>query len=165
MALLSKFFAHDYDSFELRGGNINALAAQPTRGECSSPQGSHRLVQSEQCRADPGVSPSRRAGRLISKANWKPSIKNWKTACASARKRALICFRCSKVSKPGCWCSTAILHPTFVNRRLTELTGDVDDERAVQLLGRQAWPPICAAATNTFCRSNARKSFKGPAGS
>lgn len=27
------------------------------------------------------------------------------------------------------------LHPTFVNRRLTELTGDVDDERAVQLLG------------------------------
>ena len=27
------------------------------------------------------------------------------------------------------------LHPTFVNRRLTELTGDVDDSRAVQLLG------------------------------
>lgn len=27
------------------------------------------------------------------------------------------------------------LHPTFVNRRLTELTGNVDDERAVQLLG------------------------------
>ena len=27
------------------------------------------------------------------------------------------------------------LHPTFVNRRITELIGDVDDERAVQLLG------------------------------
>ena len=27
------------------------------------------------------------------------------------------------------------LHPTFVNRRVTELTGEIDDERAAQLLG------------------------------
>src|SRR5499433_4582055 len=35
------------------------------------------------------------------------------------------------------------LRPTFVNRRLTELTGAVDSERAVQLLG-ESWRQVCA---------------------
>src|SRR3990170_3741729 len=51
------------------------------------------------------------------------------------------------------------LHPTFINRRLTELTGEVDDEQASQLLG-EPLAPAYGAARRVFFRSNLKRWFK-----
>jgi signal transduction histidine kinase len=55
------------------------------------------------------------------------------------------------------------LHPTFINRRLIELTGEVDDERAAQLLGE----PIAASLRRddrSFLPLEVEKVVQGPGG-
>jgi signal transduction histidine kinase len=55
------------------------------------------------------------------------------------------------------------LHPTFVNRRLTELTGDVDDDRAVQLLGAKLAASLRRGERN-FLPLECEKVVQGPGG-
>jgi nitrogen-specific signal transduction histidine kinase len=55
------------------------------------------------------------------------------------------------------------LHPTFINRRLTELTGDVDDERAVQLLGNRLAASL-RHGDKSFLPLECEKVVLGPAG-
>jgi two-component system, sensor histidine kinase FlrB len=55
------------------------------------------------------------------------------------------------------------LHPTFINRRLIELAGEVDDERAAQLLGE----PIAASLRRddrSFLPLEVEKVVQGPGG-
>jgi signal transduction histidine kinase len=55
------------------------------------------------------------------------------------------------------------LHPTFVNRRLTELTGLVDDARAVQLLGESLAASL-RRGDKTFLPLECEKIVQGPDG-
>jgi signal transduction histidine kinase len=55
------------------------------------------------------------------------------------------------------------LHPTFVNRRLTELTGDVDDERAMQLLGAKLAASL-GLGERSFLPLECEKVVQGPGG-
>ena len=55
------------------------------------------------------------------------------------------------------------LHPTFVNRRLTELTGAVDDERAAQLLGAKLAVSLRRGEKH-FLPLESEKVVQGPGG-
>src|SRR3990172_2953798 len=55
------------------------------------------------------------------------------------------------------------LHPTFVNRRLSELVGAVDDERAGQLLGEKLASSLRAENKN-FLPLECEKVVQGPGG-
>ena len=55
------------------------------------------------------------------------------------------------------------LHPTFVNRRLTELTGAVDNERAVQLLGDKLATSL-RRGDKEFLPLECEKVVQGPGG-
>lgn len=66
-------------------------------------------------------------------------------------------------SKAGVLVLDRSLHPTFVNRRLTELTGDVDDERAVQLLGAKLAASL-GRGERSFLPLECEKVVQGPGG-
>ena len=55
------------------------------------------------------------------------------------------------------------LHPTFVNRRVTELTGAVDDERAAQLLGAKLAASL-RRGEKQFLPLESEKVVQGPGG-
>lgn len=55
------------------------------------------------------------------------------------------------------------LHPTFINRRLTELTGVVDDERAMQLLGLKLATAL-RRGDKGFLPLECEKIVQGPSG-
>ena len=55
------------------------------------------------------------------------------------------------------------LHPTFVNRRVLELTGDIDEERAAQLLGVKLAASL-ARGEKSFLPLECEKIVQGPGG-
>lgn len=55
------------------------------------------------------------------------------------------------------------LHPTFVNRRVTELTGEIDDERAAQLLGNKLSQSLRRGERH-FLPLECEKVVQGPGG-
>ena len=55
------------------------------------------------------------------------------------------------------------LRPTFVNRRVLELTGDIDEERAVQLLGAKLAASL-ARGEKSFLPLECEKVVQGPGG-